>query len=351
MTHNILLTGSSGYLGGTLLARLKRADLPPYGKVYALVRSEKQAQCVQEYGAEPLFCDVDDHVQITTAIVDREISVIYFLIDAYNQTRQQVMIRALGKVKERTGKTVHFVHTTGAKQFSRHGGVQHDSPLLDTDPMLYDIQKSAAPPYKWFAQGLRTNVAVIDTAEENGVRGYILAPCIVYGEGEGFGNRTSIQDVAVVKAAKKTGRVYKVDSDDPTWPVCHVSDNAALYLQILRQILLGSDIGYNKNGFFLAASGSIAWKDIYDAFAKALAKRGVVDDSTVEQADETALKGMGEALGVDPSIVPFQVGGKCTFTAVHGKQIGWQPQYPPEHILEAADTEVELILKSLDSDD
>lgn len=52
------------------------------------------------------------------------------------------------------------------------------------------------------------------------MRGYILAPCIVYGEGEGFGNRTSIQDVAVVKAAKKTGRVYKVDLDDPvscTW--------------------------------------------------------------------------------------------------------------------------------------
>lgn len=81
-------------------------------------------------------------------------------------------------------------------------------------------------------------------------------------------------------------------------------------MQILRQILLGSDIGYNKDGFFLAASGSIAWNDIYDAFAKALARRGVVDDSTVEHADETALKGMAEALGVDPSIVPFQVGGK-----------------------------------------
>ena len=47
------------------------------------------------------------------------------------------------------------------------------------------------------------------------MRAYILAPCIVYGEGEGFGKRISIQDVAVVKAAKKTGRVYKVDSDDP----------------------------------------------------------------------------------------------------------------------------------------
>lgn len=81
-------------------------------------------------------------------------------------------------------------------------------------------------------------------------------------------------------------------------------------MQILRQILLGNDIGYNRNGFFLAASGSIAWKDIYDAFAKALSKRGVVSDSTVAQADETVLGKMGEALGVVPSVVPFQVGGK-----------------------------------------
>ncbi|KAE8377600.1 hypothetical protein BDV26DRAFT_281763 [Aspergillus bertholletiae] len=349
MLHNILITGASGYLGGTLLARYKREDLPPYGKLYALVRSETQAKGVQEYGAEPLFCNIAEHDQLANAIIDREISVIYFLIDAYGQTHQQVMIRALAKVKERTGRAVHFLHTTGAKQFSRHGGVQDDRPLLDTDPMLYDIQKATVPPYKWFAQGLRTNVAVIDTAEENGVRAYIFAPCIVYGEGEGFGNRISIQDVAVVKAAKKTGRVYKVDSDDPVWPVCHVIDNTTLYLQILRHILQGNEIGYNRNGFFLAASGSVAWKDIYSAFAEALAKRSVVGDNKVEEADEAALGRMAEGLGVDPSIVPFQVGGKCTFTAVHGKQIGWQPQYPPEHILEMADAEVELILKTLDS--
>lgn len=56
---------------------------------------------------------------------------------------------------------------------------------------------------------------MIDTAEQYGVRSYIFVPCIVYGEGEGFGNRTSIQDVAIVKAAKKAQRVHKVDIDNP----------------------------------------------------------------------------------------------------------------------------------------
>ena len=62
---------------------------------------------------------------------------------------------------------------------------------------------------------MRTNTDIIDTAEAAGVRSYIFAPCIVYGEGEGFGNHTSIQDVHIVKAARKLRRVYKVDPGNP----------------------------------------------------------------------------------------------------------------------------------------
>lgn len=38
---------------------------------------------------------------------------------------------------------------------------------------------------------------------------------------------------------------------------------------------------------------------------------------------------------------------RCSFEAEHGKRIGWKPQYPPEYILQAADTEVGLILENL----
>lgn len=64
-------------------------------------------------------------------------------------------------------------------------------------------------------QMAHTNSAIIETAETLGVRAYIVAPCIVYGEGEGFGNRISIQTVAVVKAAKAARRVYSVDQGKP----------------------------------------------------------------------------------------------------------------------------------------
>lgn len=38
---------------------------------------------------------------------------------------------------------------------------------------------------------------------------------------------------------------------------------------------------------------------------------------------------------------------RCTFTAEHGSKIGWRPQYGPEHIIEDAENEVQLILDNL----
>lgn len=51
------------------------------------------------------------------------------------------------------------------------------------------------------------------------MRSYVFVPCVVYGRGEGFGNKTSIQTVAIVRAAKATGRVYDVNKGRPVSPI------------------------------------------------------------------------------------------------------------------------------------
>jgi hypothetical protein len=78
----------------------------------------------------------------------------------------------------------------------------------------------------------------------------------------------------------------------------------------MHRILLGEDIGHGRNGFFLASSGSISWDKIYSAMAEALAKRNAIDDQTVQNADDTVLKKMGEALEVPPHTVPVLLGGR-----------------------------------------
>jgi nucleoside-diphosphate-sugar epimerase len=308
MPHNILITGASGYLGGTLLARFQEAKLPPHGRLYALVRSDAQAKAVKQYGAESITINLNEPRDIKAALINHKITIVYYLIDARGKTAVP-LIEGLSSVKEELGQEVHFIFTTGAKMFSSHAGAPTDGPLLDTEPTLYDIQKRQKPKFDMMGVALNVNNSVIETAEQLGVRAYIFAPCIVYGKGEGFGNPISIQTVAIVKAAKKVGGVFKVDEGRPTWPVCHVVDNATLYLEILRGILEGRDIGHGKSGYFLASPGSVAWDDLYAAIGKALKKRGLIEDEAVKEADNEVLVKMGEALGCPKEIVPVQLGG------------------------------------------
>lgn len=152
MSHNILLTGASGYLGGSLLANWKDAKLPPYGKLYALIRSESQVDAVKQYGAEPLIVSLDEHEKLSESIIRNEISIILFLVDSRTDKYQPTMIRALQEVKKQTGKEVHFVHTGGAKHFSNHASLPTGQPLLDTDPNLYNLLRTSVSPYPFFQE-------------------------------------------------------------------------------------------------------------------------------------------------------------------------------------------------------
>lgn len=102
------------------------------------------------------------------------------------------------------------------------------------------------------------------------------------------------------------------DNRKQSWPVCHIQDNTSLYIALLRGILKGGKESpdYGRNGFYLAASGSVVWDNLYEAMAVGLAKRGVIEDSTVVRADQVALEKMGAALkGAPPEFVSVFVGG------------------------------------------
>lgn len=145
---NILITGGSGYLGGTLLDQLKQIPLPPHGTIYALVRSEEQASRVREcYGAEPLQLNLSDQGSLTETLLAKKISVVFFLIDAIKADAQLLLIQALAEVGKQLSVQTHFLHTTGAKLFSSHAGHPTDRVLSDAEKDLYRIQKTSRSPF------------------------------------------------------------------------------------------------------------------------------------------------------------------------------------------------------------
>jgi hypothetical protein len=75
-------------------------------------------------------------------------------------------------------------------------------------------------------------------------------------------------------------------------------------------MLQGDDLDHGRNGYYLAASGSVVWDNLYAAIAKALAKRGIIDDESIHMADDHILEKMGAAIGYAKEFVPIQLGAK-----------------------------------------
>jgi len=73
--------------------------------------------------------------------------------------------------------------------------------------------------------------------------------------------------------------------------------------------LANENPGEGRQGYYLAASGSVAWADLYAAMAKGLAKRGAIDNDSVTPASDQALGNMALALGCPKELVALQLGG------------------------------------------
>jgi hypothetical protein len=110
MAPNILLTGVSGYLGGTLLNEWKTSGPKNHGTISGLVRNDEQAEEVSKYGVEPLIISLKDEDAIIKALVDRDISIVYYLIGSYWLESQLYFIKGLAEVRKKSGQDVHFLY-------------------------------------------------------------------------------------------------------------------------------------------------------------------------------------------------------------------------------------------------
>ncbi|KAL2067516.1 hypothetical protein VTL71DRAFT_1941 [Oculimacula yallundae] len=141
MAHRILITGAARYLGGDFIARLPDAKLPPYEKLYAFIRTDEEAEFVQQCGAEPLRLATYDAEGLRNAVVENGITIVFWLIEVVKEEGPVIIINALAEVKASTGKAVHFIHTTTVKTFSNLAGAPINGTMSDTSGNLYKIQK------------------------------------------------------------------------------------------------------------------------------------------------------------------------------------------------------------------
>lgn len=114
-----------------------------------------------------------------------------------------------------------------------------------------------------------TDIAVVRTGEQTGVKTYIMMPPTIYGRGTGFFNQGSMQIPSIIRGAIKAGVPEYVGEGTARLGHVHVTDLALLYELVLSKVLSGEVIPSGRRGIYFSNTGSHNWLEIATEVGKA----------------------------------------------------------------------------------
>jgi nucleoside-diphosphate-sugar epimerase len=284
----LFITGATGYIGGSIAARLVAAG----HTVRGLVRDAARSGLLSAQGIEPVPGSLDDE-----DVLEREARAAEGVVnaaDADHLRSVQVLIRAM----EGSGKAL--LHTSGSSVIGDDArGNSVSEAIFDEDtPFVVASAKLAR-------HALNGTVLA---AAARGVRTAVICPALVYGVGKGA-NPKSIQIPFLVEQARAHGAVRVVGRGVNRWSTVHIDDLAELYLLALERAPPGA--------FFFAENGEVSFADIGAAIAERLGL-GPVESVAPEEAARSW--GTGRAY--------YTFGSNSRVRARRARrELGWMPRH------------------------
>ncbi len=222
----ILITGITGYIGGTIAQKL----LDKKYTVIGLVRNEAHTKQLNTAGIETIVGSIHNEAVLQKAISGVD-AIIHNADSADNAYAADSIINAL----EGTGKT--FIFTSGSAIFGgKENGEKNDFVFTEDFPLQPRLE---------MASRVLINQHILRSARKN-IRSIVIVPTMVYGEGLGL-KKDSIQLPALISLSKKKGFGTYFGKGENIWSNVHIEDLADLYVLALEQAKAGS-IYYAENG-------------------------------------------------------------------------------------------------------
>lgn len=341
----ILITGATGYIGGTILSALLASSKPALKNLRfsALIRAESQAAQLGALGVTPiLFKNLDDVAVIRKAASEHD--VVIHTASGFHTASAKALIEGLGDRKRDTGKDVYYLHTSGTSNLGDQPitGAYHESrEFADTDDIYaYEKTREACDVYPQRT----TDIAVVDTGRARGVKTHIIMSPTIYGLGTGGFNRTSIQEPTMIRASLKAGYVAVIGSGAGVWDYVHVVDLVDLYELLLDAILSGKAIPSGERGIYFSENGRFSWAQMSQSIADALHKADPAFPKEVKSVSlEEAAKLWG---GGNVFVTELAFASNSRTKAVLGRELGWTPKFGASDFSGHLEVEVAEVLKA-----
>lgn len=250
----VFVIGASGYIGGSIAAKL----IAQGHSVLGLVRSQERADQVQALGIEPVMGNLDDADVIKDAA--KRSDAVISAANAEHRASAEAIIDAL----DGTGKA--FIQTGGSSIIADLSEGKGDGAIYDEDTPF--------TPLPGRAERVAIGRYVLD-AKDKKIRTILIAPTLIYGRGHGV-NPNSIQVPWLIDLAKEHGCARHIGPGENVWANVHIDDLVDLYLLALEKAPEGA--------FYFAENGENSMREVCEVINEVCGFSGPTQSMTVQKA-------------------------------------------------------------------
>ncbi|KAF7616817.1 hypothetical protein F9C07_6426 [Aspergillus flavus] len=361
----VLLTGATGYIGGTVLDHLIKSSATSVKDLTfdLLVRSNDAAEkLIKTYGdrVKPiLWAGFTDLAFITDTAANYDI-----IINAgtgFLPEGTKAFIHGLARRIGPDTPVPWFIHISGCTNLSDRPLTATAYPDREWDDAngnaVYEFLKSedARDPYPQRT----TEVGVLTLAEETGVQAVSLNAPGIFGTGRGLFNTQGLVHLLAMSYILKHGYGYKLN-DTANFDWVHVEDLADVFVLLVRAILEREDrgVGYipsGKNGIIFPAVGRVSLIQIMEEGLDAAFGAGVLPREDTPKEKEIRLVGLQEVAdevmgGLLDMAERGVAGHKKMKGTVARRLLGWNPSRLEEHWRQAYVDAIEVLQSRKGSD-
>ncbi|KAJ7284906.1 hypothetical protein C8J57DRAFT_1289814 [Mycena rebaudengoi] len=340
---NLFLSGGTGYIGGAVLTRLLEHPLAATFDITLLVRSAPKAEKLNriKFGqGNKLRAVVGSNSDLgLLKQLAADADVVFACADADDLAAANAILSGLQVRYSRTGVAPVLIHTSGTGVLSDHAEGMHSSCPIYSDLNIAQLETlSPDQPHR------NVDLALVDADSKGYVKTYIILPSTIYGFAsgplvdKGIQNTRSQQIPTLVDVSLQRGQGGMIGKGKNWWGNVHIDDVAELYIHIFDLLSEPSPppaFAHGRAGYYFAENGEHTLYAVGEAIAKVLSDMGKGSPTPTTFTAREVRKYF-------PNGTSSGSNSRCR--AERGYQIGWQPSYVTQDMLNSIKEEVEAAL-------
>jgi nucleoside-diphosphate-sugar epimerase len=284
----IFITGVSGYIGGSIAAKLVAGG----HRVAGLVRTREKAAQLEARGIAPVLGGLGDRSILGDA--GRAADAVINAADSDHLYAAEALVAAL----EGSGK--RLLHTSGSSVVADRAAGEANECIFHEDTPFEPLPERL----------LRVAIdRIVLAAAQHGVHGIVFRPTMIYGRGRGL-NPHSVQVPKLIALARKHGAALHVGPGRNRWSNVHIDD-------VVEAYLLALDADVPPGSLFYLENGEASWQAIAAAVSRLLGHGGATRVWPIDDA----VKEMGSG-----AYTSFGSNSRVRATKAR-RMLGWSPRH------------------------